>query len=156
MNDETILLREGVVGAVWLDPDVDDDDAFDDPAREAIDPGPVLGREQAARWLVKREQRLEAARMRIAGSTQPRRAPVIHVPVRREPVASSGEQGRRGRRSTAPTRGDPDDLGDLPHRLTADERRALKEKVDARRRELVAASDRAERSLEREWRKDAS
>jgi hypothetical protein len=42
-----------------------------------------------------------------------RRMPVIHVPARREPVASPGEQGRRARRSSAPTRGSPPDDPDL-------------------------------------------
>ena len=54
--------------AVWLSNDVADDDAFDDPGWETIDPGPVLGREQADRWLGK----------------QPRPVPVVHVPERRE------------------------------------------------------------------------
>jgi hypothetical protein len=68
-------------------------------------------------------------------------------------TATRPRERRARSRSSAPTRGSPDDLGDLPHRLSADERRLLKAKVDARRRELVAASDRAERSLEREWRR---
>jgi hypothetical protein len=143
----------------WLDNDVDEADAFDDPRWEAIDPGPVLGREQAAQWLERRDQRLEAARMRLTGSTLPRpRPPVVHVPQRREPERRPRKRRARSR-STAPTRGPPDDSGELPHRLTADERRALKEKVDARRRELVAApeqADKVERSLERHWREDAA
>jgi hypothetical protein len=143
--------------AAWLDDDVDDDVAFDDPTWEAIDAGPVLGREQAARWLERREQRLEAARMRLTGSTQPRQ-PIVHVPERRKPVARPRERRARSR-STAPTRGSPDDSGDLPHRLTADERRALKKKVDARRRELGAAPEQAEkveRSFERHWKESAA
>jgi hypothetical protein len=35
--------------------------------------------------------------------------PVACVPVRREPVASPGEQGRRARRSSTSSRGSPDD-----------------------------------------------
>jgi hypothetical protein len=82
--------------------------------------------------------------------------PVAAATVRRTPVASPGEQGQRGRTSSAPTRGSPDDLADLPQRLSADERRALKAKVDARRREVVRATEKVERSLERHWRKDAA
>jgi hypothetical protein len=143
--------------AVWLDNDVDEYAAFDDPSWEKIDPGPVLGREQAAQWLVRRDQRLEAARMRLSGSTQPR-PPVVHVPERREPETRPRKRRARSR-STAPTRGPPDDPGELPQRLSADERRELKKRIDARRRELVAApeqADKVERSLERHWREDAA
>jgi hypothetical protein len=86
-------------------------------------------------------------------------APVAAATVRRSPVASPGEQGRRGRSSSASTRGSPDDPGELPQRLSADERRELKKRIDARRRELVAAPEQAdtvERSLERHWREDAA
>jgi hypothetical protein len=66
--------------AVWLSDDADyEDDAFADLAWKAIDPGPVLGREHAARWLERQGQRREATRMRLTGSTQPRRAPIPHV-----------------------------------------------------------------------------
>jgi hypothetical protein len=89
--------------AVWLDDDVDDDALFDDPAWEPLDDtAPVLGREEAARWLVKRGKRQEAARMRLSGSTQPRPpAPVVRVPERREPVAvpATRPRERRARRA---------------------------------------------------------
>jgi hypothetical protein len=148
--------------AVWLDNDVDEDDAFDDPAWDAIDPGPVLGREQAAQWLVRREQRLEAARMRLTGSTQAR-PPVVHAPERREPVASAKTvatrpRERRARRSGS-SRGGPSSESDPPPPrppLTRAERDYLRGKIDARRREIVAASERAERSLEREWRRESA
>jgi hypothetical protein len=140
--------------AVWLDSDVDEDAAFDDPAWEAIDPGPLLGREQAAQWLVRRDQRLEAARMRLTGSTQARQ-PVVHVLERRAPETRPRKRRARSG-STAPTRGPPDEPGELPHPLTADQRRELKAKVDARWREVVRATEKVERSLERHWRENAA
>jgi hypothetical protein len=104
-----------VAQAVWLDDeaDLDEDDAW-----EAIDPGPVLGREQAARWLEKRGQRQEAARMRFTGSTQrsfgpwrarPRGAP--HIPVRspRRPQRRPREHRARRVARTCGARGDPDE-----------------------------------------------
>jgi hypothetical protein len=93
-----------------------------------------------------------AHRNRLRGLTA-RRAPVVHV--RREP--ETRPQKRRARsRSTAPTRGPPDEPGELPQRLTADERRALKIKIDARRREVVRATKKVEHSLERHWRESAA
>jgi hypothetical protein len=109
--------------AAWGNNDADDDAAFDDPAWETID-APVLGREEAARWLVKRGQRQEAARMRLSGSTQPRPpAPVLRVPERREPVAvpATRPRERRARRAGS-SRDGPSSESDLPParpRLTA-------------------------------------
>jgi hypothetical protein len=83
----------------------------------------------------------------------------VAAPIRREPFAVPATRPREQRartRSTSPSRGSPDDLGDLPHRLSADERRWLKTKIDARRREIVRASERAERSLERERRRESA
>jgi hypothetical protein len=83
---------------------------------------------------------------------------VVHVPERREPVARPRERRAVARRASTSSRGSPDGSEpplDRP-RLTRAERVALKAKVDARRRELVAASERVERSLERHWRKDAA
>jgi hypothetical protein len=149
--------------SAWLDNGVADEDAFDDPAWEPLDDtAPVLGREEAARWLVKRGQRQEAARMRLSGSTQPRPpAPVVRVPERREPVAvpATRPRERRARRAGSSRDGPSSSESDLPParpRLTAADRAALKKKVDARRREIVAASERAERSLEREWRRESA
>jgi hypothetical protein len=71
-----------------------------------------------------------------------------------QPVSRPRE--RRARmRSNSPSRGDPSEP-DLPERLSADERRELKAKVDARRRELVKASEKVERSLDREWRRESA
>jgi hypothetical protein len=76
--------------------------------KEPIDPGPVLGRKQAADWLEGRGQRREATRMRLAGSTQPRRAPIVlHAPQRGENVARPRE--RRARRASTSSRASPDD-----------------------------------------------
>jgi hypothetical protein len=83
----------------------------------------------------------------------------VAAPIRREPFAVPATRPREQRartRSTSPSRGSPDDLGDLPHRLSADERRELKAKVDARRREVVGATEKVERSLERHWRENAA
>jgi hypothetical protein len=88
--------------AVWLSDDADyEDDAFADLASKAIDPGPVLGREHAARWLERQGQRREATRMRLTGSTQPRRAPIPHVARPRERRPTSRQRTR------APTSDDP-------------------------------------------------
>jgi hypothetical protein len=87
---------------------------------------------------------------------------IVHVPVRREPVANAGEQGQRsgGRpRRAGSSRDGPSSESDPPParpRLTRAERAALKAKVDARRREVVRATEKVERSLERHWRKDAA
>jgi hypothetical protein len=43
----------------------------------------------------------------------PKRAPIVHVPVRQEQIASPGEQGRQGRRASTSSRGSPNDP-DLP------------------------------------------
>jgi hypothetical protein len=76
--------------------------------KEPIDPGPVLGRKQAADWLERRGQRREATRMRLAGSPQPRRAPIVlHAPQRGENVARPRE--RRARRASTSSRASPDD-----------------------------------------------
>jgi hypothetical protein len=83
---------------------------------------------------------------------------VVHVPERREPVARPRERRAVARRASTSSRGSPDGSEpplDRP-RLTRAERDALKAKVDARRRELVRASEKVERSLERHWRKDAA
>ena len=82
----------------------------DDPAWEAVESGPVLGRNDAARWLEKRGQRRDAALMRLTGSTQLRRAPAIHTPQRRENAGrQGGRRTRRVRRASSSSRGDPDD-----------------------------------------------
>jgi hypothetical protein len=87
-----------------------------------------------------------------------KRSPVVHVPERREPVARPRERRAVARRASTSSRGSPDGSEpplDRP-RLTRAERAALKAKVDARRREIVRASERAERSLEREWRRESA
>jgi hypothetical protein len=79
---------------------------------------------------------------------------VVHVPERREPVARPRERRAVARRASTSSRGSPDGSEpplDRP-RLTRAERDALKAKVDARRREVVRASEKVERSLERHWR----
>ena len=106
-DNENTVPREVAAQAVWLG---EGDDGFDNPAWEAVESGPVLGRNDAARWLEKRGQRRDAALMRLTGSTQLRRAPAIHTPQRRENAGrQGGRRTRRVRRASSSSRGDPDD-----------------------------------------------
>jgi hypothetical protein len=87
------------------------------------------------------------------------RPPVVHVPERREPVASPAARPRerRVRRSRgSASRGDPSEPPPARAPLAAAERAYLRAKIDARRREVVRATEKVERSLERHWREDAA
>jgi hypothetical protein len=86
-------------------------------------------------------------------------AGVVHVPERREPVASPAARPRerRVRRSRGSTsRGDPSEPPPARPPLTAAERAYLRARIDARRREVVRATEKVERSLERHWKEDAA
>jgi hypothetical protein len=90
-----------------------------------------------------------------------RRRPVkprIHAPERREPVAQAARpRERRVRRSHgSASRGDPSEPPPARPPLTAAERNYLRARIDARRREVVRATDKVERSLERHWRESAA
>jgi hypothetical protein len=84
-------------------------------------------------------------------------AVVVHVPERREPVARPRERRAVARRASTSSRGSPDGSEPpLDRPLTRAERDYLRARVDARRREVVRATEKVERSLERHWRKDAA
>jgi hypothetical protein len=88
-----------------------------------------------------------------------RRAPscgLVAAAPRRQATTSRRGRARTARRSGSSSRDGPSGSSEPPlHRrpLTPDERRWLKAKVDARRREVVRATEKVERSLEREWRR---
>jgi hypothetical protein len=95
---------------------------------------------------------------RTRGPRRAHRPAVVRTPERRENAARPRES--RARRASTSSRAspggsDPDEPPHLDRPLTRAQRDYLRAEIDKRRRELVAASDRAERSLEREWREAA-
>jgi hypothetical protein len=112
-----------------------------------VGPGIAIEMAGAPAWVVKAFRRRAAFEQRRESAP-----PRIHVPERSENAERPRE--RRARRAGSSRDGPSSSESDPPPagpRLTRAERAALKDKVDARRRELVAASEKVERSLERHW-----
>jgi hypothetical protein len=75
--------------------------------------GPVLGRKQAAEWLEMRGQRREATRMRLTGSTQPRRVRTVLRPtIVRRISATPRPRARRVARGSSSSRDGPSQQDD--------------------------------------------